>query len=103
MIRRDGSRSEQVRLAAGFLAVIDLAIKGLARQQTWTCVCSLRAGRLTLGKSCGPIRQAAPHRLRHSRHAVPDPLRASPIGGESGRVDGSGGSEVYASTEVGEF
>jgi hypothetical protein len=53
VIRREASRSEQGRLAAGFFAVIDLAIKVLARQQTRTCVCSLRAGKLAGGKSRG--------------------------------------------------
>ena len=57
MIRLEPSRSEQVRFAAAFLAVNVLAPKGFARQQARTCVCSLRAGKLTGGKSCGPTRQ----------------------------------------------
>ena len=43
MIRGETSRSEQVRFVAAFPTV--LAPKVLARQETRTCVCSLRAGK----------------------------------------------------------
>jgi hypothetical protein len=101
MIRLEPSRNEQARFPAAFLVVNVLAPRVLARQQTRTCVCSLRAGKLTGGKSRGPTRQVAPHRLRDSRHAVCSRVRRNSIGGEPGRVDGSRGSEVHASTEVG--
>ena len=48
-------------------------------------------------------RLAALHRSRGSRNAVCSPVRRNSIGGESGRVDGLGGSEVHASTEVTAF
>jgi hypothetical protein len=98
MIRLKPSRSEQVRFAAAFLTV--LAPEVLAQQQPRTRVCSRPAGKLTGGKSRRPTRQVAPYRLRDYRHAVCSPVRRNSIGGESGRVDGSGGSEVHVSTEV---
>ena len=101
MTRLEASRSEQVRFVAAFLIV--LAPKVLAQQQTRTFFCSLRARKRTGWKSCGPTRQFAPHRLRDSRHAMCSPVRRNSIGGESGRVDGSRGSEVDASTGVGEL
>ena len=101
MIRLEASRSEQVRIVAAFLIVLPPNVH--VQQQARTCICSLRAGKRTGGKSRGPTRQVAPHRLRDSRHAVCSPVRRNSIGGESGRVDGSGGSEVHASTEVGGF
>ncbi len=102
-IRLEPSRSEQVRFPAAFLAVNVRAEKAPARQQARACLCSLPAGKLTRGKSCGPTRQVrylADGISRDSRHAVCSPVRRNSIGGESGGVDGSGGSEVYASTEV---
>ena len=71
--------------------------------QSGNTVCGRRAGsRVNVaGVTGGPTKPVAPHRLRDSRHAVCSPVRRNSIGGKSGRVDGSGGSEVHASTEVG--
>ena len=71
--------------------------------QSGNTVCGRRAdSRVNLaGVTRGPTRQVALRRLRDSRHAVCSPVRRNSIGGESGRADGSGGSEVHASTEVG--
>jgi hypothetical protein len=60
MIGVEASRSEQVRFAAGFLAVVDLASKVLARQPARTCVCSLRPGKdLREGKAADPQKRSA--------------------------------------------
>ena len=67
-----------------------------------TCLVGPRVFRPEQGKAADlQDRSALPAgTLRDSRHAVCSPVRRNSIGGESGRADGSGGSEVHASTEV---
>ena len=68
-----------------------------------TCLVGPRVFRPEHGKAADLQDRSALPRLRDSRHAVCSPVRRNSIGGESGRVDGSGGSEVHVSTEVGGF
>jgi hypothetical protein len=67
MIRLEACRSEQVRFAAGFLAVTDLASKVLARQRARTCACSLRAGRRYGSET--PAKQVATDGLQQKRNS----------------------------------
>ena len=70
MIRREASRSEQVRFAAAFFAVNVPAEKVPARQRTRTCLCSLPAGRLARGKRRGPTRQVHATPILATRYVV---------------------------------
>ena len=95
------SRSESVRLAAAFLAVSGLAPKVLAQQQN-ADLCLFATGGKTCGGKAADLqdrsRYLADGTLGDSRHAVCSPVRRNSISGESGRADGSGGSEVHATT-----